>query len=152
MRFDPKSQEQLDADNLKPGVVYDFEVIKATDTTSKAGNEMIALEMSVFTPSGKRRTIRDWLLAAMEHKLRHFAYATGLGNAYDAGGLEAQDCFGRTGKVVLKKERDGERLEVKDYQEAEGTVQAPLPPHVAAAPKAPRVPAAVEDDANSPPF
>lgn len=137
MRFDPKTQEQLDADNLKPGVAYDFEVIKATDGTSKAGNEMISLEMSVFTPSGKRRTIRDWLVSAMEHKLRHFAFATGLGPAYEAGGFEAQECFGRTGKVILKKERDGDRLEVKDYVESETMTQTPArQPDPARAPQA----------------
>lgn len=152
MRFAPKTQEQLDADNLKPGVAYDFEVIKAVDATSKAGNEMIALEMTVFTPSGKQRTIRDWLVSAMEHKLRHFAYATGLGNAYDAGGFEATECFGRTGKLVLKKERDGDRLEVKDYIEAEGTVQAPVPASSAVQQAAPRAPLATTAGNDEPPF
>ncbi len=44
----------------------------------------------------------DYLLDAMPHKLRHAAEAFGLLDEYEAGGFDAIDCEGKTGKCKVK--------------------------------------------------
>lgn len=126
MQFQPKTQEDIireqkefAAKNVLPKGEYDFEVAAAEDTVSKkSGNEMIKLTLKVWGEDGKERAVTDYLLGAMEHKLYHFAHATGLGDLYEAGGLEAIDCEGRSGRVKLKvesSEQYGTKNAVVDY-------------------------------------
>lgn len=111
MRFTPKSDEQLDQESsargpFKPGE-YDFEVKTAVDDTSKAGNEMISLEIKVYNDLGEVRTVKDWLVSSpgMMYKIKHFTDSVGLHNEYEAGTFDAYDCLNRTGKVKLKVEK-----------------------------------------------
>lgn len=104
MKFTPKTEEQLKAENsypVFPEGEYGYEVIKAEDKTSAKGNEMIVLTLRVFGPHDKTTLVNDYLLEAMEFKLRHFCVSTGLGGAYEAGTLTAGSCHGRSGKVYL---------------------------------------------------
>jgi hypothetical protein len=119
MQFQPKTDQQLADEAMLPEGVYDFTIDKATDTTSKkSGDPMIAVEMTVFSERGDRK-IKDWLMEKMAWKLKHFAAAVGLAQAYESGALDAQTLVGRSGKVKLKKgEANGDfaaRNEVKDY-------------------------------------
>ena len=134
MKFVPKSEEDLKRASLLPPGVYDFEVTKAEDAISKKGSEMIALTLRVFGDSGER-TIRDWLMPSMGFKLKHFADTTGLTGAYDAGTLCAEDCKGRSGRVILvikDSEQYGPQSNVKDYEKQKAAaepamVQVPKP-------------------------
>lgn len=96
----------------------DFEVMEARDETSKAGNEMIHLKLHVFHGQGYK-ILDDYLLDAMEAKLRHFCEATGLLSRYEAGQLKALDCVSRCGKVIVRvKKADKDypaKNEVRDY-------------------------------------
>lgn len=138
MKFAPKTQADLDKDRLLPDGVYDFEVAKAVDKVSQAGNEMIALRLKVFTPSGGERYVRDWLMEKMAFKLRHFAFAVGLGKEYEAGDLTAGHCVGRTGKVRItsKDGKDGypPSNKVKDYNVPDGVSAQPKPAQKPATP------------------
>jgi hypothetical protein len=102
MKFTPKSDEELL--NLLPDGDYDFVVIKAEDTISKSGNEMIKLTLKVLDHQGNERQIFDYLLEAMAFKVKHFAQAVGLDNLYELGGYEASDCLHRTGRCTIGKE------------------------------------------------
>lgn len=120
MQFTPKTENQLIAEGLMPAGEYDFRVITATDGTSKnSGKPMITLELEVFDADGRGRKCRDYLMESMGFKLRHFAFATGLGGNYEAGKLEAADMVERTGKLELKVEPEKNgypaRNGVKDY-------------------------------------
>ncbi len=118
MRFNPLDESEIF--NLLPEGDYDFQVRNASDTTSKkTGNEMIKLELIVWSKEGKEHVVFDYLLEAMPHKVKHFADSVGIEHKYSAGGYEASDCVNRSGKVKIIKE-DGQgsfqaKNSVKDY-------------------------------------
>jgi hypothetical protein len=125
MRFQPKTEEELQAESVLPAGTYDFECIEAADTVSKNNNDMITAKIKVFGPDGGFRLVTDYLMEKMAYKLRHFCESTGLMAAYESGDLMARHCEGRTGKVVLqvdpeRKSEDGMKTfrpknSVKDY-------------------------------------
>lgn len=127
----PKTEEELDMDRLLPKGTYDFEIVKAEEKTSKKGNDMIDVNLKVYHGEGFQ-FVRDFLMEAMPHKLRHFAETTGLIEAYDSGSLQASDIVGRSGKVRIDIEPAGEypaKNVVKDYGEkkkADVTAKGPL--------------------------
>lgn len=133
MKFQPKSQEELDREAaargpFRPGV-YDFDVTSASDETSKNGNEMIAVVLKVYDQDGETRTVRDWLLEAMAYKLRHACETVGLDHEYEAGTVSAADFEGRSGKVKLKIEKSSgfpDKNVVADYV-VEAAVLKPAP-------------------------
>ena len=121
MRFAPKTEEQLNEENLIPAGNYPFEVVIAEEKQSKAGNDMIALKLRVY--HGERALcVNDWLMESMGFKLRHFCEETGLLDKYEAGTLRADDCDGKSGFVTLKVEpKKGDfaaKNAVKDYCKA----------------------------------
>jgi len=110
MKFTPRTDEDLAAEGLLPKGEYDFEVQDAEDTTSKAGNDMIKVRLSVLDNEGtSAHTIWDYLLESMAYKLKSFADATGLSSEYAAGSLQASDLIGRAGraKIDIDPEKNG---------------------------------------------
>jgi hypothetical protein len=157
MQFQPKTQEDIIREqrefaekNVLPKGEYDFEVMAAEDAVSKrTGKEMIKLTLKVWGLDGKERSVTDYLLGAMEHKLYHFAHATGLGEQYRDGGLEAIDCEGRSGRVKLKVESSdqyGTKNAVVDYVAEKPKEAAPAPALKAKPPVDPDLDAPEEDD------
>jgi hypothetical protein len=103
---------------LEPGR-YQAEVTKANDDKSKKGNDMIHLELVVFSANGSSY-VHDYLSSAwMAHKLRHFAYAAGLRDLYEAGEVNAEDCIGKQVEVDLivepGKGQYGPKNAIRDY-------------------------------------
>lgn len=120
MNFTSKTEKQLAEERLMPKGVYPFEVISADDKKSKAGNDMIELEVRLFMPDGTTRSLRDWLMEKMAFKLFHFCAYTGLSQKYEAGTLQSSDCVGRTGyaKVDIQADKTGQypdRNSIGDY-------------------------------------
>lgn len=154
MRVTPRSSADIEAEvkaNAKklapwPTGTYDFEVLSAIDAVSNAGNDMIALELSVFNKEGERRTIKDWLLDEMAAKLRHAVEACGLVREYENGSLDAGDFIGKSGKVVLSIQppKDGysAKNNVRDYVSEPASARAEVRRDTKAAAK--RAP--VDDD------
>jgi hypothetical protein len=136
MRFQPKSEAALqEARDKALGVwtagTYDFEVAHAEDTTSQAGNDMIALDLHVYNTASERKTLKDYLVASMEWKLRHCAYACGLGDKYETGELSAADFIGCAGRLRLGIEKSAgypDKNKVADYEKAKTHTIAPLRP------------------------
>lgn len=126
MRFAVKTEEEVQNTGmiLQPGV-YQFQVENAENCVSKSGNEMIKLMLSVWDKSIQNpRSIFDYLLEAMPHKIRHFAATTGLMDKYEKGELNDMDCMGKFGhlELVIDKGRDKpeggkypDKNSVKDY-------------------------------------
>lgn len=102
MRTTPKTEKELAEVGLWPAGTVDFEVLTAEETTSSKGNDMIKLKIKIFNDAGESKTVLDYLLDAMPGKLRHAAEAFGLLQEYEAGGFEAIDCEGKTGKCKIK--------------------------------------------------
>jgi len=101
MKFQPKTEKEIAEAGLLPVGVYPFEVLEASDSTSKAGNGMIVLDILIHAPDGSNRKLTDYLLEAMAFKLYHFSKHHGLIDKYQAGSLTAEDCIGRSGWVKL---------------------------------------------------
>lgn len=119
MRFDPRGEEELQRAMLLPEGLYDFTVNKAIEKTSKSGNLMIELDMTVYLDS-RPMYVRDWLMVGLErqlYKVLHFCRSVGLAEKYQAGELNDHDCVGRSGKLKLGvNEGDrGPQNSVKDY-------------------------------------
>jgi hypothetical protein len=105
VKFTPKSNEQLEKEAaergpFRPGI-YDFEFTDATDDISKAGNDMLVVTLKVYNDQGETRKVKDWLLEAMAHKLKHACETCGLGPQYERGEVESFDFLNRSGKVKL---------------------------------------------------
>ena len=123
MRFSPQSEAEVQKSAAKfgpwPNGVYDFEIAEAADDTSSKGNDMISLKLHIYHSDGDRRTVFDYLLDSIPHKLRHAAYACGLEKAYEAGNLIGADFYGKTGraKIGIQPEKDGYQAKnvVRDY-------------------------------------
>lgn len=120
MRFTPRTEEEVQQYKLIEPGVYSFEVVGAQDKFSRAGTEMIELKLKVWDNNGKERLVFDYLLEALDYKVRHFCYATGIGTKYEDGTLQAEDCFFKTGKVdiYIAKDKTGkypDKNAVKDY-------------------------------------
>jgi len=105
MRFTQKTDEELNAMNLLSPGYYQFEVIEAEETQSKAGNDMIKLTLKVWDEQGKERKMFDYLLDSMAKKLKHFCAHTGQADKYEKGNLDANHCYGKAGTVQISIEK-----------------------------------------------
>lgn len=131
MKFDPKTEEEVAAAGLLPKGDYDFEVKQAEEGQSKAGNDMITLTLHVYNADGGYHRVKDWLVSTDSgaYKVRHFAYAVGLGAAYENGALSAVDLEGCTGRcrIVIQKSKDpqyADKNSVADYLPTGAAVMA----------------------------
>lgn len=106
MQFTPKTADEIAEAGLLPDGDYDFEVIDAADATSKAGNEMVVLDLKVFDGDGGSRIVKDYLVASDGgiRKIRAFAVTCGLLTEYEAGRMDAPDLPGRAGRCKIKKD------------------------------------------------
>ena len=115
MQFNSKSREELARESLTPPGEYDFEIMRAEETTSKAGNAMIKLKLRVFVENGEIH-VYDYLVAGMEYKLANFCDAIGRSEDYDAGNIKAdslEGCGGKLKLVIEEAVKDEDTGEVK---------------------------------------
>lgn len=131
MRFQPKTETEIQHERdaalgVWPKGSYDFEVVHAVDTVSKKGNEMIEMHLAVYNTDGDRKTIIDYLLESMAHKLRHAAEACGVLDDYDRGAIVAEKLIGKSGrcKLDIEKDRSGnnypDKNRIADYEKPRG--------------------------------
>ncbi len=154
MKTTPKTDQQLAEESMLPAGEYDFSVVSAVEKISRKSREagypdadMIEVSLTVFGPNGERR-VKDWLMDKVAYKIKHFAYAVGLGQDYENGGIDPHTLVGRCGKLILKQGKpNGDfapRNEVKDYVVVgKETVKAP---------SAAKLPAAAAPGVDEPPF
>lgn len=119
MKFNPSTEDEIEARRVWPKGVYEFEVIDAEEKLSASkGNPMIELKLEITASDGSRRTIRDYLLAQRAEKLLHAATACGVRDKYYAGVLSDEDFLGKRGKLELGIQRSKEyppKNVVRDY-------------------------------------
>ena len=90
---------------LLPEGKFSFEVAKAEQKTSKAGNDMIAITLHVYDGKGGSKVfVYDWLTSAFKKKVVDFCRCVGLADILDGGELTATRCLQRTGEVHLIQE------------------------------------------------
>ena len=120
MKFEPKTEEEINTFSLCPEGEFSFEVLKAEEKMSKKGNPMIELILKIWDDNGEIHTVYDYLMEAIVYKLKHFCDSTGLKEKYDNGELTDFDCELKTGKVKIIHQKDRNdsskvRASVKDY-------------------------------------
>lgn len=106
--FTPKTEEQL-ADTLEEGDGT-YEVNK-TERKEKDGFVMIVLTLKVWDKNGQSMFITDYMKLDPNsnfcmRKIRHFCYSCGLNQEWDKGRFSASDCANRTGKLIIKTQKD----------------------------------------------
>ena len=90
---------------LLPEGKFSFEVAKAEQKTSKAGNDMIAITLHVYDGKGGAKVfVYDWLTSAFKKKVVDFCRCVGLSDLVEGGELTATRCLQRTGEVHLIQE------------------------------------------------
>lgn len=115
---DPLSREESRQGDVLPQGIYPFDVVEATDSRSKSGNEMIKVRLRIHTPEGKQRILYDYLLEAMKFKLAHFFEAIGKWDVYERHEFSADDCYGSGSlKLIIQEAKDGyaAKNSVDDY-------------------------------------
>lgn len=133
--FTPQTRDEIQRERLWPKGIYDFEVLAGEDKRSSKGADMIELEIRIYDSTGRKMTVKDWLLEAMKEKMLNFCEATDRMDLYNTGNLQGYDCVGAAGKLKLivdpGKGTFGPSNKVKDYivpkKDAEGENPAEYP-------------------------
>lgn len=121
MKFTPKSEEELGGDRVVfPAGDYEAMVYKASEETSKSGNDMIKLQLEIFDPKGGPSAfVFDYLVATEKalFKIRHFCDSAGMLDLYESGSLYADACIDANVmvKLVVEKYEGDDQNKVKDY-------------------------------------
>lgn len=125
MKTTPKTEKEIAEANLLPKGTYPFTVGSAEEKTSKAGNEMLVVNLKVYRGEGFV-FVKDYLMDTEmgAYKLRHIADACGVLASYESGNLEASELAGREGwvKIGIKKDKDGnypDQNQALDYYKEE---------------------------------
>lgn len=132
---------------LLPAGEYDFEVRKAEDSktgpnSKNPGTDIINLELTVYTPSGGKKTVFDMLHPAMEVKVYNFCKMAELLDEYNSGELKAHHCEGINGRVKIKIKPEDE----KNGYAAKNEVANYIVPKQETTPSQGRKPPVVKDD------
>lgn len=121
-KFTPVSEEEIAKSNLLEKGEYTFYVKQAEYKTSRAGNPMIELILSVHDHNNKEHIIYDYLMdgESLQYKIRHFCYSIGIGDKYELGGFNIEDCVNKNGaaKVYIREDKTGQykpKNAISDY-------------------------------------
>lgn len=105
--------EYLSAEDDKPNFAlpegdYPFVVRALEDKPTKSGkNNMLVVEMDVYTPEGKAKRMRDWIvydMPQMAWKFRHWCITLGLEAEYESRKFDEKLALNKHGVVSLKCE------------------------------------------------
>lgn len=124
MRFDPKEADRP----LNACGPFDFEVMRAEEKISKAGNPYIKLMLRIQDCQGQTGTVFDNLATAW--KIKNFCETTGLLEKFNIGEITAQDCEKRRGKGTLGIEKSmehGDKNIVSSYTKKTALVRPIIP-------------------------
>ena len=99
MNFKPLSEEELQISSLMPEGVYDYQVIKAEDKISKAGNEYTSIQLLVWDNQGKTHTI--FTNMALVFLLKHFCDVNNMQEQYQSGNISPNEFIDKAGGKVI---------------------------------------------------
>lgn len=115
VKLTPKSDEQFEKEEVErrakwqpwpPNVPYDYEIVSAKNTLTKAKpdkpqREMIEIEVKIYNDKGESKQITDYLGEWNDWKIKRICEANGLLDRYESGQVDDQDLWGKTGKCEL---------------------------------------------------
>ena len=117
MKFEPKTEEQIEELDLLPDGIYEFSIYSAEDKQSKSGLPMIQLKLEIYGNLLGTKYIFDYLVSSnhpiTQKKIRHFCYATGLEDLYELGEISSHHLMSKSGKLILGIE-DSEKFRKKN--------------------------------------
>jgi hypothetical protein len=122
MKYNTRSEKELAEANLLPKGEYPFEIADAKEQKSKAGNDMLVLEVDCIGESGARKRITDYIVPGTiwaDKKLHDLMWSVGLGEKYASGTITADDLVGRSGLAAVGIDK-GKPFTAKDGTEREG--------------------------------
>lgn len=115
MRYNPK-----DASQAWPAGDYEATIKSVEAKTSKSGNEMEVVTLTVYHPEGKEQTVWDYIVnPATVFKIKKIAKALGFSAEFEAGTFQVSDCVGANMLLTLDVEEDaeyGDKNKIKNYQ------------------------------------
>ena len=117
MRYDPSVSKPVFT--IAPGT-YPATVIKAEEKMSKASNPMMVVELEVYTPDGKSKFVKDYIVTGGEYpndwRLSNLAKAVGIDASGEISGHDLQG-KGVNVKIGFKPAKGdfAESNDVKDY-------------------------------------
>jgi hypothetical protein len=136
MKFNPVTEEELATAALLPEGIYSYQVIKAEDGISHAGNEKIDLTLKVWNDEGKEGLVFSNL--SLIKLVKHFCDVNNMQDQYNTGEIKAIMCNKKSGGRVMigidpeKPNPNGGMYKakniVKDYIAASaGSALCPIP-------------------------
>lgn len=140
--FTPKSEDQVQADNLCPEGKYPFTIMESEQVESKSdknkGKPMVKVKLNVHGPEGFDYHVFDYVADwFMSYKFRHFFYSVGLGQDYERGQVNVKNnaLQGRGGvcEISVEAGKGGfpAKNKIMDYVPAEeNPIPANSPPLV----------------------
>lgn len=133
MRFQVLSDEELEKKKVKLKVgICSFEILKAEDHKTEAGNESIKLIVKVYDIEGNEATVFEYIGQNAQWKLKQLLSSIGKNDLYKSGDINPSDLEGGSGKclVYLNKDRSGQfkdSFKIKEYYPDEtGSNKAPV--------------------------
>lgn len=121
IKFTPKTEAETATPQPFPAGVYDFEIVKSETHLSKAGKDMLKLQVKIYNDKGQTRTVFSYIDfdGAMSFLGRHLCEATGLLDEYEKGEIEPFFFEGKTGQCKVRvKAASGDyeaRNEIADF-------------------------------------
>lgn len=125
MQFEPKTEEQVQDEQLCPEGQQGFTVLECVMAVSKsaknAGKQMLKVKLNVHANDGYDYHVYDYVAAwFMAHKFRHFFFTCNKGALYESGQLpDAGRFVGATGYCKIKhqpaKDEFPAKATVADY-------------------------------------
>lgn len=119
------SEEMVSTTRIEPGI-HEFTVVNAQETQSKAGNDMISLELQV---GDEGATVFDNLVSTPKAlwKIEQFCKCVGLD--FSRNELNETDCIGMAGKADFylgePKQNGKQYIEVAEYLPPTGYTEQP---------------------------
>lgn len=136
MKYLPLTEEEIQKAGLLVDGSYSYQVIKAEEKISQAGNEYVAITLKVWDADGKEHLVYTNL--ALMKLLKHLCDVNNMQNEYLSGNIPAENFLYKSGGLVMigveGEKPDGKggmyksKNIVKDYIVApHGSTLKPLP-------------------------
>jgi len=122
MNYNTRTEKELAEANLLPKGEYPFEIADANEQKSKAGNDMLVLEIDCISETGARRRVTDYIVPGTiwaDKKLHDLMWSVGLGERYATGIIQADDLRGRSGLAGVGIDK-GKPFTAKDGTQKDG--------------------------------
>lgn len=111
INYQPHTAKQIAEMDLVPDGTYPFEITDAEEKKSKAGNDMLVIDLNIFTAEGRRIPVKDYIVPGTNYgdkKLFHFAQSIGIVAEYNARTISADSCRGRGGYAQIGTDKGKE--------------------------------------------